>query len=162
MKKEKRRAFGKEIYLLGREKNGKKCYLEQASWDCNWYWGFGYIETYTNDKSPETSRDIDSHRHFDGLFLDKNIFDSFKDFFEETPLTNDEIWQLLGYMKEFYTMREYADLLHSGNHITSKAKNIKEEKNETENIKEYNRINQILLPELFEKIYKLLTENNEK
>ena len=162
MKKEKRRAFGKEIYLLGKEKNGKKCYLEQASWDCDWYWGFGYVETYTNDRSPENSKDIERHRHFNGLFLDKNIFDSFKDFFEETPLTDDEIWELLGYMEEFYTLKKYAEILHSGNHITSKAQNIKEEKNETENIKEYNRINQILLPELFKKIYKLLSENNEQ
>lgn len=64
-------------------------------------------------------------------------------------------------MKEFYTMREYSNLLNSGNHITGKAKNIKEEKNESENKKEYDRINKVLMPELFEKIYKLLSEEAE-
>lgn len=156
MKKEKRKAFGKNIYLLGKDKNGVKYWLEEASFNCGWYWGFGYIETYTNNNNPEKARDINSHQHFDGLFLKTNIFDSYKDFFAETTLNDDEIRQFLGYMEEFYTMRKYSDLLHSGNNITSKAKNIKLEENEEENKKEYKRINEILLSELFEKIYSLL------
>lgn len=40
MKKEKRKAFGKNIYLLGEDTEGTKYWLEEASWDCNWYWGF--------------------------------------------------------------------------------------------------------------------------
>lgn len=158
MKKEKKHIFGKDVYLLGKEKEGKKCYLEAASFDCGWYWGFGYIETYTNDRNPERSKDIDSHRHFDNLFLNKNIFNSFKNFFEDTTLNDAEIWELLGYMKEFYTLKNYSDLLYNGNYITSKAKNIKQAKHEEKNKEEYNRINNIILPELFEKIYKLLTE----
>lgn len=158
MKKGKRRAFGKNIYLLGKNKEGHKMWLEEASWDCGWYWGFGYIETYTNNETPELSRDIESHQHFDELFLKKEIFNSFKNTFEETPLSDNEIWELLGYMKEFYVMRDYSDLLHSGNHITEKAKNIKEEKHKETNESEYNRINKILMPELFDKIYKILEE----
>lgn len=158
MKKEKKFAFGKNIFLLGKDKEGVKYWLQEASWDCDWYWGFGYIETYTNNNNSEFSRDINSHQHFNSLFLESNIFHSYKDFFEETTLNNDEIWDLLGYMKEFYAMKEYSELLYSGNHITSTAKNIKEEKNEAENQKEYERINKILMPELFKKIYKLLEE----
>lgn len=158
LKKQKNRAFGKDIYLLGKDKEGVKYWLEAAKWDCNWYYGFGYIKTYTNNKNPSLARDVESHQHFDSLFLKSNIYDSFKDFFVETPLNNDEIWTLLGYMKEFYILKEYSELLYSGNHITSKAKNIKEEKNESENKKEYKRINEQLLPELFNKIYKLLEE----
>ena len=157
IKKMKKHIFGKDIYFLGRDENGENYWLEAASWDCGWYWGFGYVETYTNNNNPELSRDINSHRHFDGLFLKENIFDGFHNALVETPLNNSEIWELLGYMKEFYIMREYSDLLNSGNRITSKAKNIKEEENETENKKEYKRINEKLMPELFEKIYKLLT-----
>lgn len=156
MEKSKKFAFNKNIYLLGENKDGIKYWLEEATWDCNWYWGFGYIKTYTNNKNPEISRDIASHQHFDSLFLNKNIFDSFKNFFKETTLNDNEIWELLGYMEEFYKMKEYSNLLYSGNHITSQAKNIKEGKNEIENKKEYERINKILMPELFKKIYKLL------
>lgn len=158
MKKEKKFAFRKNIFLLGEDKNGIKYWLEEALWNCNWYWGFGYIETYTNNRNPERSRDISSHQHFDDLFLKSNIFDSYKNFFKETTLNDNEIWELLGYMEEFYTMKKYSNLLYCGNQITSNAKNIKEEKNEIENKKEYERINKILMPELFKKIYKLLEE----
>ena len=156
MKKEKIKRMREECYLLGKRKeDGKKTYLVSPSWDCSWYWGFGYIQTYT-------TRDIYDHQHFDNLFLEDNIFDSFKNYFQETTLNDEEIWELLGYMKEFYTMKEYAELLQYGNHITSKAKNILEDKNKEANKKEVERINKILLPELFRKIDKLLTESEEE
>lgn len=157
IKKEKRQAFGKDIYLLGEDKEGTKYWLEEATWDCGWYWGFGYIETYTNNNNPENSRDINSHQHFDELFLKGNILNGYNDFFEKSTLSDNEIWVLLGYMKEFYVSQEYAELLRYGNHITSRAKNIKEEENEEANKKECERINKTLLPELFKKIYDLLT-----
>lgn len=161
MKKRVEKAFGKKIYLLGEDKNGIKYWLEEAKWDCDWYWGFGYIETYTNNNNPRVAQDINSHQHFDDLFLNKNIFNSFKEFFKETPLNDGEIWELLGYMKEFYVMEKYSELLKYGNYITEKAKNITEEKNKEENKKEYERINKILMPELFKKIYKLLREEEK-
>ena len=64
-------------------------------------------------------------------------------------------------MKEFYVMEKYSELLKYGNYITEKAKNITEEKNKEENKKEYERINKILMPELFKKIYKLLREEEK-
>lgn len=139
-------------YCLGiRKEDKRKVYLLAPSWDCDWYWGFGYIQTYT-------TRDVFSHEHFDSLFLNYAIFDSFKNYFESTELSDDEIWQLLGYMKEFYVSREYAELLQYGNHITSRAKNILEDKNKEDNKKEIERINKILLPELFKKIDSLLSK----
>lgn len=155
MKKEKTRKLDDQCYLLGKRKeDGKNIYLVAPSWDCNWYWGFGYIRAYTK-------YDIYDHQHFDSLFLKNDIFDNFKNYFQETVLTNDEIWELLGYMKEFYIMQKYAELLQYGNYVTPKAKNILEEKNKEANEKETERINKTILPELFKKIDKLLTESEE-
>jgi len=39
MNKQKSHAFGKDVYFLGVDKNGYNLRLEEASWDCNWYWG---------------------------------------------------------------------------------------------------------------------------
>lgn len=64
MKKQKSKAFRKEIYLLGCDSSGQNYWLEAPSWDCNWYWGFGYIETYTNNSNPSISKDIESHQHW--------------------------------------------------------------------------------------------------
>lgn len=143
-----------EKYYLGiRKADNKKVYLIAPSWDCGWYWGFGYIQTFSRC-------DIYSHEHFDNLFLKNNIFDSFKEYFKETPLNNNEIWELLGYMKEFYVAREYAELLRHGNYLTERAKCFIDEKNKKENENEIKRINKIILPELFEKIKKLLKKEN--
>ena len=71
MKKQKNHAFGKDIYLLGKDNGDTLYWLEAGSWDCKWYWGFGYVETYTNNNHPSRSRDISSHQHFDSLFLTK-------------------------------------------------------------------------------------------
>lgn len=152
LKKEKINKFGVDRFLLGiRKEDGKKVYLTKATWDCGWYWGFGYINSFKRG-------DTYDHQHFDVLFLKNNIFDSFKEYFENTTLTDDEIWLLLSYMKEFYIAQKYAELLQHGGYITSRAISFIEEKNKEENQKEIERINKTLLPELFEKIYKLLEE----
>ena len=156
MKKQTTTAFGKKIYLLGTDTEGIKYWLEAPSWDCGWYWGFGYIETYTNNNCPSKARDIESHQHFYSLFLNSKVceFDAFKQFFKETTLSNDEIWLLIDYMKSFYTLRETAAILGSGySHMTGRAK-IEEVKN-VEMVKE---INGIILPAIFEKIDKILSE----
>ena len=66
MEKKKSHAFGKDVYLLGTI-NGRYQWLEAPSWDCDWYWGFGYVEEYTRHDKPSASRDIVSHTHVDSL-----------------------------------------------------------------------------------------------
>ena len=147
-------AFGKDIYLLGKDSLGTYYWLEKASWDCDWYWGFGYVETYTNNKNPNRAKDISSHQHFDGLFFNKGkmSFDVFKEFFEETVLTDREIWTLLELMKSFYTAREYASMLHIGgaHYTTNPCKEI------IQDFDEWDRINKVVIPAICEEVYNLL------
>lgn len=154
MKKKTTRAFGKEIYLLGKDAEGTLYWLEEPSWDCGWYWGFGYIETYTNNKCPHLAKDINSHQHFDSLFLrgNKCCIDMFNEFFVETPLSKNEIYELCDYMKTFYTLQDMADLYkHGYSWITEQAK-LDILKNEEQ--RDY--INNQVLPQVFERIKKLL------
>lgn len=156
MKKQTTNAFNKKIYLLGADAEGIKYWLEKPSWDCGWYWGFGYVETYTNNNNPSKARDINSHQHFDSLFLNSNVcaFDAFKEFFKETTLNNEEVWMLVDYMKSFYALRETAAILGSGcSHMTEKAKI-----EEVKTIEMAKEINEKILPAIFEKIDKLLSE----
>lgn len=138
----------KKYYLGKRKEDGKKVYLISPSWDCGWYWGFGYVETFTKN-------DIYDHQHFDTLFLKENIFDSFINYFDEINIKRDDVWLLLSYMKEFYIMQQYAELLKHGGYISTRAISILDEKNKQQNEQEYKRINETLLPELFEKIKKI-------
>lgn len=149
MEKKVLKKFGKEYFLLGISKEGEKVYLEDASWDCDWYWGFGYIETFKRDGS-----DIESHRHFNDLFLKNGISDTFKNFFEETTVDEQEMWDLLETMDCFYICREYSDILHRGGaNIASPG----ELKGVIKNDAEYKRINEEVIPKLIEKVKKILT-----
>lgn len=132
---------GKKGFLLG-EYNGEKLYLLEASWDCNWYWGFGYIETKS------------SHSHYnnfvwhekDGKFI--YHINDIKDF--KSVLSDNEAWQLSDLMKTFYTLKATAELYHIGNsHFTKTSVNLK-------NIKKEKNINKKELPKIFEAIYNLL------
>ena len=156
MKKRVEKAFGKKVYLLGTDKAGIYYWLEAPSWDCDWYWGLGYIETYTNNKNPQLAKDINSHQHFDYLFFNKKkcAYDMFKEFFTETPLSDHEIWELLDLMKSSYTSRAFSDMLHRGDSHFISTECSEMLKNQT-NIEKV--INKIFIPNLSAAIDKLLS-----
>ena len=157
MKKQTTIAFNKKTYLLGADAEGTKYWLEAPSWGCGWYFGFGYVETYTNNNCPSKAADINSHQHFDSLFLNDtkvNAFDAFREFFKETTLNDKEIWLLIDYMYSFYALKRAAGILSMGySHMTEKAK-LPEVKS-TETSKE---INEKILPAIFKQIDILLSD----
>lgn len=154
IKKKKSHAFGKDIYLLGRDKYGTNYWLEEASWDCEWYWGGGYVETYTNNKSPEHSKDIESHTHFDSLFLkgDKCAYDLFNELFVEHPFTKDEVRKIILLMKKFYIAQKYSSMLH-GSALYCETNPVADVIKSEE---EYNRINRSVIPAIMNELYKIL------
>ena len=153
--KKKSHAFEKDVYFLGVDHEGTHYWLEEAKWDCDWYWGGGYVETYTNDERPGQSRDINSHSHFDSMFFkgNKNGYDAFKEFFAYTPFSNREIWTICELMKSFYIARQYSDMLFTGGaHYTSNPA-----KETIQNSKEYTRINDDVIPAIMKALYEILT-----
>ena len=151
---------GKKYYYLGKDEGGKKYYLEHPSWDCGWYWGFGYIITFTNNNCPEKSVDIDGLNHFDSMFLNKNEYggDVFKKFFKKYTIEEDQVYELMDYMMSFYALRKAAEILDRGySYITGRAKSDSlVDKEETA------KINDVMIPELEERIIKLLTGEDVK
>lgn len=149
---------GKNYYLLGIDGDGIRYYLEEGKFECDWYWGMGYVKTFSNNKNPHLSRDISSHSHFDNMFFGNGSFvDEFKAFFiKSVTLTDDEIWKLLELMKSLYTIKEFANMCHSGSsNITSD----KEEYNViSENLGDSGKkCNDIVIPNLLNMVYKLLS-----
>ena len=157
VKKTKSHAFGKDVYLLGRDADGEWIWLEAAQWDCGWYWGFGYVETYQDPhgKRPEKARDISSHSHWDGL-VGKHGQDYYHHLGDisgfESVLTERESWELADLMKSFYRLRAVAEIYHMGNsHLTaSVAVDLKNEA-------ACKRINEVDLPKIFARVYQILT-----
>jgi len=166
LKKRKSNAFGKDIYLIGQDEQGINYWLEAPSWDCGWYWGFGYIETYTNNRYPERSRDINSHSHWCGLVGVQHHYDWEKkcnvedDYvhhvnetkqLKETVLTDHESWELSDLMKRFEVMKDMAEILkHGTGHLTSSGEH------KTKNDEFLKWINEVELPELFQAVIKIL------
>lgn len=151
------KAFGKKIYLLGTFEDGHNFWLKEPTWDCGWYWGFGYVSTYQ------------SHQHYDGLCFKKyEYYDHKKGCFQQgeyihklsdrpdvvaCSLIEREQWILSDLMKMAYTLKKTAELYRQGNaYLTSHdlVPQLKRPDREKE-------INEIELPTIFAQIAKLLT-----
>jgi len=158
--KRKEYAFGKDVFLLGKTADGDYIWLESAQWDCDWYWGFGYVEVYTNQLNPQSSRDINSHSHWDGL-LNSQTDGSYKhhinEILVESVLTDNESWELADLMKSFYTLKESAEMFERGYSYLS-AKGKVDSLFKTDLVTE---INEQMMPDLFKRIYSLLTPASE-
>lgn len=156
--KYKMHKFGKDCYLLGQDSDGINYFLEAATWDCDWYWGGGYVETYTNNRNPMKAKDIRSHSHFDSMFFNGNGngYDTFKSFFKVTPFTDKEIWKIIELMKSFYIARRYSDMMYTGgaHYTTNPAKEM------IKSVDEYNRINTVVIPAIMEQLYIILGGEN--
>ena len=49
MEKKVKVVNGEKFYLLGKRKeDNKNVWLQNANFDCSWYWGVGYIEIFNN------------------------------------------------------------------------------------------------------------------
>jgi hypothetical protein len=152
LQKRQSHAFGKDVYLLGADKDGVKYWLESPSWDCGWYWGFGYIKTYTNNDNPASSKDITSHQHADN-FLEWAIDWNGKErILVDTTFSKEEAWELSELFERFYILKKTAELFGRGNaHIT-----------ETQRVPSIKRpelaegINKVLIPQITKAIYVLM------
>ena len=152
MKKQVIEKFGKKYYLLGtRKEDNKKVWLEEGHFDCNWYWGVGYVEIFNG-----TYTDIDEHTHFDSLFLKTNIYDDFKDYFKDTTLTNNEIWELLELMQTIYHLRKTSDTIYQKGSYINENNTEKEIFDEDIYKKMYDKINYEDIPKLLQEVYNLL------
>lgn len=154
MKKQKTQAFGKNVYLLGQDKEGTLYWLEAPSWDCDWYWGFGYIETYTYNKRPGYSKDISSHQHARDFYpkwvLGENPILS------QTTVNDREKWELAELFSQFYLLKNMAEFCHKkpvpGSHIAT-VKDV----DHGDLTEWYKKINNEMIPRITEKIIEILT-----
>ena len=101
----------KKIYLGKIKKDFKdstianeNLYLDKHSWDCGWYWRFGYIG----------NRNL--HCHFDGHLLYKW---EISDIFVEPLYTQSTWYAIQDLFKQAYALKSAAEVYRLGGHITS-------------------------------------------
>ena len=148
------RTYKQKMYL-GKH-NEEEIYLTAPSWDCGWYWGFGYLGNrnchYHVDGLKTIERFNFEKKVFEYEFV--NLYDGFKKHFGDSfVVKNDsDIWTLAELFETFYTLKETAEVLgRGGSHYTNNpAKNI------IKNEAEAQRINEVVLPAIFDEIYNIL------
>lgn len=168
IEKTKSKAFGKDVYLLGEDSDGTYYWLEAPKWDCGWYWGFGYVETYINNKRPDISKDINSHQHIDSSFMGAvDYYDTEKQCFRkgeyihniyDSPalvnktFTEKEGWELSELFKQFYFLQSAAENFGRGKCHTADTKAPNWEDKELAK-----KINEKLIPAVTSRILEILS-----
>jgi len=95
--------------IIKGEYAGEKVSLTKHSWDCGWYWGFGYL----------WNRNL--HFHFESLLWFHYGKDgkSYLNPFES--VLDDEFYIIADMMKSAYVMNKMAEVYNHGGHYTDKA-----------------------------------------
>jgi len=125
----------------------ERIFLSPPSWDCGWYWGFGYLGN------------MNCHYHVDGLSKNKNLYDAFKEHFGKSLMIRDsQLWTVCELFKTFYILKETAEVLGRGgaHYTTNPCKDIIINKDETD------RINNVVLPAVFDALYNILERGQKK
>jgi hypothetical protein len=85
---------------------GERLYLSKHSWDCGWYWGFGYVG----------NKDLGAH--FDSVFL--NDTHTASEIFEEQIFTDSDWWVIRDLFIQAYALKQVAEVYRYGGHQTTK------------------------------------------
>lgn len=160
----KKQIFNSKKYLMGKNQDGENVWLVMPSWDCGWYWGFGYLSTKT------------SHTHVDGLTGRHEYYDTEKqcvrlssDYVHniyaspkliETTFTENEGWKLSELFREFYLLKDMAEYTHrnpaSCNLTTSPVTQ------DPEKMAQWHKeINEVMIPLITAEILRILTPKEE-
>lgn len=121
------------------KETGERIYITAPSWDCGWYWSFGYLGN------------AHCHYHLDGVAKGRCLRDALLDDYELAPWVQDNIWTFCELAMTAYALKQTVEVLgHGGSHYSTNpcAEVIK-------NPDEVTRINTVVLPAVFGAIEKL-------
>lgn len=144
----KKRAIGH------RRSDGKTIYLSAPSWDCGWYWGFGYLgnrnEHYHLSSYQDRSRMEKTENGYLHLTERRNINlrDALIEDYELVEPLRKNLWEFCELVLTAYTLKETAEVLgRGGSHMTHNPLSELIKNND-----EVKRINEEVLPAIFKKI----------
>lgn len=114
-----------KVYLGDCKNTGYGIYLTGFSWDCNWYYGGGYLGYYNKIGRPS----LQIHTHFDVIFLNQKIENNrtalwynLKDLVDNPQFNNNEWWRIKDLYKQFYISRDCAEVFQYGGNCISEGR----------------------------------------
>lgn len=160
-----------KVFFGIRKRDRAAIYLEKPSWSCGWYWGFGYLgnarESYHLESYQQEDRRLELADGKLKFFTEKrniNMYDALLEDYELNKTLLGEQDKLGSYRKLWtfcelaltaYALREAAEVFRrGGSHMTTNpcAEIIK-------NQDEVKRINETVLPAIFNAIADLFEED---
>ena len=135
--------------LFGHKLDGEVIYLDLPTWDCNWYWGFGYLgnsQCHYHLKTYQEEGGFGEHRNI-------NMFDALRGDYKLCPALADDnnLWKFCELVKTVYALLEVAEIFHrGGSHYSSNPC-----KDLLKSPEQCKQINEVLLPALFKEIDKI-------
>lgn len=152
-----------KTWYLGDTFDGKQVYIEDFKWVCNWYWSGGHIVGH------------DFSSHFDNCFLkipdvrghslgnfttpanktEKSkilqnyaaVWEPLDFFLDNAQYNEEEWWRIKDLFKQFYTLRDAAEVFQYGGNCTPKNRNSLEINKEMA-AKINHHIETIIIPEI--------------
>lgn len=126
----------------------KPIYLRRPSWDCGWYWGFGYLG------NANCHFHLDCLEVMDDSLRTKNLFDQLHAMFGDSlTITNSrDLWQFCDIVQTIYTLKKAAEVFGRGGSNYTKNPDAEALK-DSEIVK---KINEELIPHQIVSLYKIL------
>jgi hypothetical protein len=132
----------KKVFFGVRKSDNEKIWLTKPSSDCGWYWSFGYLGNK------------DCHYHLSGYQNGRNIdiYNALLTDYELSDKIKANLWDFCELIMTAYTLKETAEVLgRGGSHYTkNNCKAIIINEVETK------RINEIVLPAIFNEISRII------
>tara|TARA_R100001198_G_scaffold81560_1_gene54459 strand:+ start:797 stop:1291 length:495 start_codon:yes stop_codon:yes gene_type:complete len=150
----------KNTYFFGtRKKDEAKIFIYMSQFNCGWYWSFGYLgnndEHYhlDNYQNEQVFHKKEDGKYFHGTIKrNKCLYDCLLEDYSLKDNIKQNLWKFCELALSIYKIKDYSEMLHIGGaHMTNNpcSKIIK-------NNEEYIRINELVLPALFNEFELLL------
>ena len=148
-----------DVFFGTDKKSNERIYLSAPSWDCDWYRSFGFLGNknchyHLNQYQYGTPK----FKKEEGIYKVKseprnqNLYDSLLEDYDLNPCIKYHLWEFCELILTAYIMKDAAEVLGKGGSRMSK-NNCKDI---IINKEEVTRINEIVLPSIFNEIHKLI------
>ena len=98
--------LGKMASNVGTLADSELLYLTKHTWDCAWYWGFGYVGNSS------------SHFHFSALLATTKTA---SELFQSTKISDADWWVIRDLFIQAYALKKAAEVYRYGGHQTNHA-----------------------------------------
>ena len=136
------------IFLGKRKQDNRRIYLSAPSWDCDWYWGFGYLG------NSREHYHLEDYQAENGVKRNVNMRDALLEDYKLNLKIHKNLWVFCELSKTAYILNKAAKVYYFGstNYTTNPCAEFVKNENE------YRRINWVVLPKIFDTMHELFVK----